>query len=39
MHLQALPGATGRPDEVLLALDINPHETHIQRTEIILKDN
>jgi len=38
MHLGALPGATGRPDEVLLALGINPHEAHIQRSEIILKD-
>jgi len=38
MHLSALPGATGRPDEVLLALGIDPHDAHIQRSKIILKD-
>ncbi|MBC8508013.1 MAG: DUF2344 domain-containing protein [Anaerolineales bacterium] len=37
MHLSALPGATGRPDEVLKALDIDPLTAHIHRSEIILK--
>ena len=38
MHLSALPSATGRPDEVLLALGINPHDAHIERTKIILRE-
>ncbi len=37
MHLRAQPGATGRPDEVLLALDIDPLSAHIHRSEIILE--
>lgn len=39
MRLSALPGATGRPDEVLLALGIDPHEAHIHRTEIALNSD
>lgn len=38
MHLSALPGATGRPDEVLKALEIDPLSAHIHRLEIIQKD-
>lgn len=38
MHLNAMPGATGRPDEVLLALGIDPHTVHVHRTAIILGD-
>ena len=38
MHLSALPGATGRPDEVLRALEINPHEVNVHRTAIILEN-
>ena len=34
--LSSKPGATGRPDEVLLALNINPFSAVIHRTEIIL---
>ncbi len=36
MTLSALPGATGRPDEILAALDIPSTGTRICRTEIIL---
>jgi len=38
MHLSALPGATGRPDEVLLALGIDPHTAHVHRTGILLEN-
>lgn len=38
MTLSILPGATGRPDEVLAALDISPTEAKICRTEIIIKE-
>ena len=36
MTLAALPGATGRPDEILAALELPTTGTHICRTEIIL---
>ena len=36
MTLAALPGATGRPDEILAALELPMTGTHISRTEIIL---
>jgi radical SAM-linked protein len=36
MRLAALAGATGRPDEVLLALGLDPTEAHIRRTRLIL---
>lgn len=36
--LSSRPGATGRPDEVLLALNINPHSAMIHRLEIILNN-
>jgi len=36
--LTTQPGATGRPDEVLSALEIPRHEASINRTSIILKD-
>lgn len=39
LHLSALPGATGRPDEVLRALDIDPLSAHIHRSEIILQED
>jgi radical SAM-linked protein len=37
ISLLTLPSATGRPDEVLLALDIPPYETIICRSALILK--
>ena len=37
ISLLTLPSATGRPDEVLLALDIPPSESIICRTAIVLK--
>ena len=37
MTLSALPGATGRPDEVLKALKVNPLRSLITRTNIILR--
>jgi radical SAM-linked protein len=37
MRLKALPGATGRPDEVLESLEINPFDAQVERTAIILK--
>ena len=37
MTLATLPGATGRPDDVLSALDITDEIIHICRKEIILK--
>ncbi|MBT3392276.1 MAG: DUF2344 domain-containing protein [Chloroflexi bacterium] len=41
LHLQVstLPGKTGRPDEVLLALGIDPLTARIQRTKLLLKAN
>ncbi|MEA3350141.1 MAG: TIGR03936 family radical SAM-associated protein, partial [Chloroflexota bacterium] len=36
MRLSARPGATGRPDEVLEALGINPYDTLIRRTRLFL---
>jgi radical SAM-linked protein len=36
MQLAARGGATGRPDEVLLVLDIDPNGTKIERTKLIL---
>jgi radical SAM-linked protein len=39
MTLAALPGATGRPDEVLFALNIPTESTRISRTEIILRQS
>ncbi len=38
ISLLTLPGATGRPDEVLLALDIPPYETIICRSALILNN-
>jgi len=38
MTLSILPGATGRPDEVLAALDISPTLARICRTGIIIKE-
>jgi len=37
MTLKALPGATGRPDEVLKALEVNPLRCLIIRTNIFLR--
>lgn len=38
MHLWSRPEeATGRPDEVLSALEINPGETRVERTRLYLK--
>ena len=39
MTLAALPGATGRPDEILAALELPTAGTRICRTEIILVTN
>lgn len=36
--LKLLPGATGRPDELLRELEIKVHKSHICREEIHLKD-
>lgn len=36
--LKLLPGATGRPDELLLELGIKVHKAHICRERIFLKD-
>lgn len=38
MHLYLLPGKTGRPDEVLDALGVDPLAARIHRTAIILAD-
>jgi radical SAM-linked protein len=38
MTLSMLPGATGRPDEVLSALEISPEQARICRTKIYLSD-
>jgi radical SAM-linked protein len=38
MCLTALPGATGRPDDVLDALGIDPYTVKTERTAIILAD-
>ena len=38
MRLNAQEGSTGRPEEVLLALDIPPENTHIERTQLIIQD-
>lgn len=37
MRLSLLPGKTGRPDEVLDALDLDPLAARIHRTELVLK--
>lgn len=36
MMLQLMPAKTGRPDEVLLALDLDPLDVRIHRTQIVL---
>jgi hypothetical protein len=36
MQLTTLEGATGRPEEVLLALGLDPTHVHFHRTELIL---
>lgn len=38
MHLWQLPGQTGRPDEVIAALDLDPLATRIHRTSLILSE-
>jgi radical SAM-linked protein len=38
MILSACEGATGRPEEVMLALGIPPETTHIERTRLIFKN-
>jgi radical SAM-linked protein len=35
MRLSSQAGATGRADEVLKAMEFNPHEAHVHRTELI----
>ena len=37
MRLSAVEGATGRPEEVLQSLDLDPHGAHIHRVQIHLK--
>ncbi len=37
MQLSALPGATGRPEEVLDCLGISPDQFHVVRTKLIFK--
>lgn len=38
MKLSATPGCTGRPEEVLLSLDIDPFQVKIKRTKLCLKN-
>jgi hypothetical protein len=38
MCLSAQEGGTGRPEEVLLALDIQPENTRIERTRLVFQD-
>ena len=38
MMLNAQEGSTGRPEEVLLALDIQPENTRIERTQLVIQD-
>ena len=38
MRLSALPSATGRPDEVLLALELDPLALRIHRTKLLSKE-
>jgi hypothetical protein len=38
LRLALEPGATGRPDEVLDALGLNPLELHVHRTAIVLAE-
>jgi radical SAM-linked protein len=38
LRLTAKEGATGRPDEVLLAMDIDPNDARIIRTKLIVKE-
>jgi len=38
MRLHLKPGMTGRPDEVLLALGLDPHDARIHRIEIVLAE-
>lgn len=38
MRLRLQPALTGRPDEVLLALGLDPLDVHIHRTRIVLQD-
>lgn len=38
MRLELKPSATGRPDEVLLALDIDPLAARVHRTQIFLEE-
>lgn len=38
MHLWQLPGQTGRPDEVIAALGLDPLATRIHRTSLILAE-
>jgi len=38
MRLKAKEGATGRPEEVLLALGLDPYQAHIHRKRLILAE-
>jgi radical SAM-linked protein len=38
MQLDAREGSTGRPEEVLRALEIQPEDTRIERTRIVIRD-
>jgi len=38
MQLSAQEGGTGRPEEVLLALEIPPENTRIMRTSLVYQD-
>ena len=39
MRLSQLPGKTGRPDELLLALDLDPLDVRVHRTGIVLQED
>ena len=39
LRLALEPGATGRPDEVLAALGLDPLDLHVHRTAIVVRDS
>ena len=39
MRLKQLPSATGRPDELLRALEIDPYDAWIHRTALELRES
>jgi hypothetical protein len=39
VQLSAMPDATGRPEEVLAAMDIDPVDVEVARTALYFDDN